>query len=125
MISQGLDALPAAAAWRPFLEWPASGWDKLVAGRVWRTFLDWIAASPQDYHLVPLPTIASLLARDWWDAEFRKKYSPEAIISDPWPGASPTIFRGSATARTSAPSGMGFSRLGCPHRCLRGTKRSA
>ena len=39
MISQGLDALPAAAAWHPFLEWPASGWDKLVAGRVWRLSL--------------------------------------------------------------------------------------
>jgi len=92
MISQRLDALPAAAAWHPFLEWPASGWDKLAAGRVWQPFLDWIAASPQDYHLVAPPTIASLPARDWWDAEFRKKYSPEAIISDPRPGANPDDF---------------------------------
>jgi hypothetical protein len=52
MLSQGLDALPA--------------------GRVWRPFLDWIAASPQDYHLLVPPTIDSMAARDWWNADFRR-----------------------------------------------------
>jgi len=89
MTSQGLDPLPAGAAWHTFLEWPASGWDKLVAGRVWRPFLDWIAASPQDYHLAAPPTIASMPARKWWDAEFRKKYAADSMVSDPRPGAAP------------------------------------
>ncbi len=87
MISQGLDPLPAGAAWHPLLEWPASGWDKLVAGRVWRPFLDWIAASPQDYHLAAPPTIASLPARDFWNADFHRAHAPAAIVADDRPGA--------------------------------------
>jgi len=86
MISQGLDPLPAGAAWHPFLELPASGWDKLVAGRVWRPFLEWIAASPQDYQLAAPPTIASMPARDWWNADFRRAHGPSAIIADDRPG---------------------------------------
>jgi FAD/FMN-containing dehydrogenase len=125
MISQGLDPLPAGTEWHPFLEWPASGWDKLMAGRVWRPFLDWIAASPQDYHLAEPPTIASMPARAWWNADFRRAHVPGAIVADDRPGAGRGIIGGSATTRTLAPSGMGFSRLGCPHRCLRLTRRSA
>lgn len=87
MISQGLDPLPAGAAWHPFLEWPASGWDRLVAGRVWRPLLDWIAASPQDYHLAAPPTIASMPARDWWNADFHRAHGPSAIGSDDRPEA--------------------------------------
>ena len=82
MISQGLDPLPAGAAWHPFLELPASGWDKLVAGRVWRPFLEWIAASPQDYQLAAAPTIASMPARDWWNADLHRAHGPSAIAAD-------------------------------------------
>jgi FAD/FMN-containing dehydrogenase len=87
MISQGLDPLPVGAAWHPFLEWPASGWDKLAAGRIWRPFLGSIAASPQDYSLVAPPTIASMPARDWWNADFRRAHGPSAIVADDRPGA--------------------------------------
>lgn len=87
MISQGLDPLPAGAEWHPFLEWPASGWDKLAAGRVWRPFLDWIAASAQDYHLAAPPTIASMPARDFWNADFYRAHAPGAIVADDRPGA--------------------------------------
>jgi hypothetical protein len=30
--------------------------------------------------------------RDWWNAEFRKKYTADAIIRDPRPGANPDDF---------------------------------
>ena len=88
MISQGLDPLPAGAAWH-FVSGtgPASGWDKLVAGRVWRPFLDWIAASPQDYHLAAPPTIASIRARDCWNADFFRAHAPGAIVADDRLGA--------------------------------------
>lgn len=33
-----------------------------------------------------------MAARDWWDAEFRKKFTPEAIISDPRLSANPSDF---------------------------------
>jgi hypothetical protein len=36
--------------------------------------------------------IADTAARNWWDAEFRKKYTPDAIVSDPRPGANPRDF---------------------------------
>jgi FAD/FMN-containing dehydrogenase len=92
MTSQGLDPLPAGAGWHRFLEWPASGWDKLVAGRVWRPFLDWVAASPQDYHLAEPPTIASLPARDYWNADFFRAHAPSSIVADDRPGAAPGDF---------------------------------
>jgi hypothetical protein len=125
MTSQGLDPLPAGAAWHTFLEWPASGWDKLVASRVWRPFLDWIAASPQDYHLAAPPTIASMPARKWWDAEFRKKYAADSMVSDPRPGAAPGDYWWTGDGPDIGACGMGFNRLGFPHRCLKRTRRRA
>ena len=92
MTSQGLDPLPAGAGWHRVLEWPAAGWDKLVAGRVWRPFLDWLAASPQDYHLAERPTIASLPARDYWNADFFRAHAPSAIVADNRAGAAPGDF---------------------------------
>ena len=92
MLSQGLDSLPAGAESHRFLEWPASGWDKLAAGRVWRPFLDWIAASPQDYHLPVPPTIDSMAARDWWNADFRRAHAASSFVADDRPGAAPGDF---------------------------------
>jgi hypothetical protein len=105
MISQGLDPLPAGAAWHPFLEWPASGWDKLVAGRVWRPFLDWIAASPQDCQLAAPPTIASMPARDFWNADFFRAHAQARSLLTTVSGRCGRIIGGSATARILAPSG--------------------
>jgi len=68
------------------------GLDKATAQAVWQPFLDWIAASPQDYRLTGKPIIADMPARNWWDAEFRKKYTPEAIITDLRPSANPNDF---------------------------------
>ena len=68
------------------------GLDKGAGQAVWQPFLDGIYASPQDYRLTRKPIIADMPARDWWDAGFRKKYTPEAIISDPRPSANPGDF---------------------------------
>jgi FAD/FMN-containing dehydrogenase len=68
------------------------GLDKGGEQAAWQPFLDGIAASPQDYRLTGKPILADMPARDWWDADFRKKYSPEAIISDPRTGANPDDF---------------------------------
>ena len=66
MLSQGLDPLP-----------------------VWRSFLDWIAASPHDYHLARQPTIGSMPAREFWNADFFRAHAPSAIVADDRPGAAP------------------------------------
>jgi hypothetical protein len=122
MISQGLDPLPAGAEWHRFLEWPAS--DKLAAGRVWRPFLDWIAGSPQDYHLPVPPTIGSMPARDWWNADFRRAHAASSVVADDRPGAAPGDFGGSTTVWKMAPSGTGFSPPGSLQHCSRLTAQS-
>ena len=63
------------------------GLDKAAAQAVWQPFLDWIAAAPENYRLAGKPTIADMAARKWWDAEFRKKYAADSIVSDPRPEA--------------------------------------
>jgi len=74
------------------IEMVSRGLDKAAAQAVWQPFLDWVGAAPQDYRLTGKPVIADTAARHWWDAEFRKQYTPGAIISDPRPGANPNDF---------------------------------
>jgi FAD/FMN-containing dehydrogenase len=74
------------------IEMASRALDKAAAQAVWQPFLDWVGAAPQDYRLTGKPIIADTAARNWWDAEFRKKHTPDAIISDPRPGANPTDF---------------------------------
>ena len=74
------------------IEMLSRGLDKAAAQAVWQPFLDWVGAVPQDYRLTGKPVIADTAARNWWDAEFRKKYTPDAIVSDPRPGANPRDF---------------------------------
>ncbi len=87
MESQGLDPLPAGPVSRPFFEWPAALWDIRSARSTWAPFLDWMAASPQDYRLKAPPTIASMPAREWWNADFLRDHASDAIVSDDRPGA--------------------------------------
>jgi hypothetical protein len=74
------------------IEMVSRGLDKAAAQAVWQPFLDWVGAAPQDYRLTGKPVIADTAARNWWDAEFRKTYTPDAIISDLRPGANPRDF---------------------------------
>ena len=74
------------------IEMLSRGLDKAAAQAVWQPFLDWVGAAPWDYRLTGKPVIADTAARNWWDAEFRKKYTPDAIVSDPRPGANPRDF---------------------------------
>jgi FAD/FMN-containing dehydrogenase len=68
------------------------GLDKGVEQAVWQPFLDWIATSPQDYRLTGKPIIADMPARNHWDAEYRRKYTPDAIIRNSRPNANPNDF---------------------------------
>jgi hypothetical protein len=68
------------------------GLDEVAAQAVWQPFLDWVAAAPQDYRLTGKPIITDMPAGYWWDAEFRKKYAPDSIISDLRPGAKSDDF---------------------------------
>ena len=70
----------------------SQGLDTAQAKQVWQPFLDWLAALPEDFRLTGTPVIGSMPAQHWWDADFRKRYVPRSIVSDPRPGASPDDF---------------------------------
>lgn len=68
----------------------SQGLDKQQAENVWQPFLDWVGGSPQDFTLASAPIIGSIPARNWWDAEFRRKNLPNTVHTDDRPGASET-----------------------------------
>lgn len=74
------------------IEMVSCGLHKAAVQAAWQPFLDWVGAAPWDYRLSGKPVIADTAARNWWDAAFRKTYTPNAIISDPRPGANPDDF---------------------------------
>ena len=99
------------------------GLEKAAAQAVWQPFLDWIAAAPQDYRLTRKPTIADMPARNWWDAEFRKKYTADAIISDPRPGANPRDFSWAGDHDQIGAFWRGFETLWLPASLLPGDQQ--
>jgi len=70
----------------------SQGLDTAQSKDVWQPLIDWIAASPEDFRLSGAPLIGSMPAQHWWDADYRKRYVPRSIVSDPRPGVSPDDF---------------------------------
>jgi hypothetical protein len=99
------------------------GLDKAAGQAVWQPFLDWIDASPQDYRLTGKPIIADIPARNHWDAEFCKKYTPDAIISDPRPGANPGDFSWAGDHDQIGAFWHGFESLWLPASLLQGDQQ--
>jgi len=99
------------------------GLDNAAAQPVWQPFLDWIAAAPQDYRLTGKPTIAAMPARNWWDAEFRKKYIADSIMSDPRPGANPRDFSWTGDHDGIGEFWHGFETLWLPASLLQGDQQ--
>lgn len=60
--------------------------DKQQAEDVWQPFLDWVGASSRELAVIGEPTIGSMPARHWWDAEFRRRYRPAIARPDNTPG---------------------------------------
>jgi FAD/FMN-containing dehydrogenase len=68
----------------------SQGLDKQQAENMWRPFLDWVRGSPQDFILASGPLIRSIPARNWWDADYRRKTLPNTVHTDDRPGAAET-----------------------------------
>ena len=68
----------------------SEGLDKQQAERVWQPFLDWVAAAAQDIGVAATPIIGSIPARNWWDADYRRKNLPNTVHTDDRPGAPET-----------------------------------
>src|SRR5207253_2125743 len=54
---------------------------------LWQPFFDWVAASSQDLAIVAAPRIGSIPARNWWDADYRRKNLPNTVHTDERPGS--------------------------------------
>jgi FAD/FMN-containing dehydrogenase len=67
----------------------SQGLDKQQAEIVWHPFFDWVATSAQDF-TASTPVIVSISARNWWDAEYRRKNRPNTVHTDERPGAPET-----------------------------------
>lgn len=105
------------------LEMLSYGIDKGGGQAVWQPFLDWIAAAPQDYQLTGKPIIADTAAHNLWDVEFRKKYTPHAIISDTRPGANPNDFSWTSDRDQIGAFWRGFETLWLPATLLQGDRQ--
>jgi FAD/FMN-containing dehydrogenase len=105
------------------IEMVSYGLDKAAAQAVWQPFLDWIADAPQDYRLTGKPIIADTAARNWWDAEFRKKYTPEAVISDPRLGTKSNDFSWTGDHDQIGAFWRGFETLWLPAALLQGERQ--
>jgi FAD/FMN-containing dehydrogenase len=66
------------------------GLDRQQAETVWRPFVDWVSLSAPDLALAATPGFASMPARNWWDADYRRKNRPNTVHSDNRPGAPET-----------------------------------
>jgi FAD/FMN-containing dehydrogenase len=64
------------------------GLDETQAAATWKPFFDWVAASPRDFSMERPPRLASIPARNLWDADYLRKTLPGGIRADSRPGAS-------------------------------------
>jgi FAD/FMN-containing dehydrogenase len=62
------------------------GLDQRRAEATWHPFFDWLAASPQDFSIVPEPKILAVPARHFWDPESLKQV-PGLVLADDRRGA--------------------------------------
>jgi len=56
----------------------------------WKPLQDFVAASPSDYEWTKKLSGGATQARHWWDVEWRRQYTPDAMVWDSRPGAPKT-----------------------------------
>jgi FAD/FMN-containing dehydrogenase len=56
----------------------------------WKPLQDFVAASPSDYEWARELDGGATKARHWWDVDWRKQYTPDAMVWDPRAGAPKT-----------------------------------
>jgi FAD/FMN-containing dehydrogenase len=61
-----------------------------TARKIWHPFFEWVASSPKDFALTDEPGAISSPAREWWDAQARRRHGSTSIVFDDRPGARPT-----------------------------------
>jgi FAD/FMN-containing dehydrogenase len=69
------------------------------ARSTWQPLIDFATANSADYERQNALRATALPARQYWDADFHRRYGPAAVIFDSQPGASSTDFWWSDDAR--------------------------
>lgn len=64
------------------------GLPKSEVENLWKPFFDGVKKSPEKYTIASDPIILALPAQRFWDADFLKKYLPQAVFPDSREGAS-------------------------------------
>jgi hypothetical protein len=62
------------------------------ARSAWQPLIDFATANSADYEGQDALRAAALPARQYWDADFHRRYGPAAVVFDSQPGASSTDF---------------------------------
>ena len=91
--------------------------------KTWQSFLDWVARSKGDYTVAEGPTIVSIPARHWWDAEWWREQKLNVFESDLRPGASPNNAWWAGDAGQVAWTIYGFDSLWLPATLLEDESR--
>jgi FAD/FMN-containing dehydrogenase len=68
------------------------GLSKEDARAAWQPLLDFADANSADYQGQDGIVVAALPARKFWNADFHRRYVPQAVVFDSRPGASPKDF---------------------------------
>ena len=66
------------------------GIDMAEINRAWKPFMAWLTAAPDDFRIVSALDFGTGSARDWWDAEGRRRRGNTSMIADDRPGAPAT-----------------------------------
>jgi FAD/FMN-containing dehydrogenase len=57
------------------------------AEAAWKPFRALVAGAPSDFEIAEPVGVGTMAARHWWDAEWRRQHTPDAMTRDPRPGA--------------------------------------
>ena len=95
------------------------------AEAAWKPFRDFVAASPGHFEIVERIEIGTMPARHWWDAEWRRRHTPEAMVADPRPGAPASNVWWSGNSGEVNAFLYGYESLWMPAKLLREPDRLA
>jgi FAD/FMN-containing dehydrogenase len=100
------------------------GSDQQEPRKVWQPFFDWVARTPQEFNIVSTPYLGTMPARNYWDAAYREKNHPGAVLTDPRPGSPATQVWWASTQEEVGIYVHGYESMWLPSSLLQNDQRS-
>jgi FAD/FMN-containing dehydrogenase len=95
------------------------------AEKTWNPFRQFVGGSPSEFQIVEPLRIGTTAARHWWDYEWRRQHTPDAMSSDPRPGAPASNVWWSDNTGEANAFLYGYESLWLPQSLLRDPERLA